>query len=284
MATPVKGSLPATTRDDWFDCLARGVAGSMSRRDAIGLFAGTTAMAILASWVRPSRAFGAGPSAGNDPGCGGARTFYKAGCAKPVEKLPPYKPAINGCGPQNGVNLVPQSPLYLASFTPACDEHDRGYGTCNRPKEVTDLKFLADMKAICVKEYPVAGLFSAMGLVQCTRNAETYYTAVSLLKLGYDAYADGQAEGCDCCDECPGGKAKCFAPKDESESPLQRTYREMGICCPKDKICENGHCCYPCDPGWTKCPNVLGAPCFGCCNPATPTCYPGKTKTAVFCR
>jgi len=265
MAAPVKGSLPLTPRDDWFDRLARGAAGSMSRRDAVGFFAGTTMTAILRSWVRPSRVFGVGPRQGKDPGCAGIRTFYKADCPNKVPKLPPYKPAINGCGPQNGFNPVPQSPLYLANFTPACDGHDEGYGTCNRPKAVTDKKFLDDMKAICAKEYSGTGFFSTIGLVQCARNAETYYNAVST--LGDDPYKEGQSEGCDCCDECPGGAPKCNE-----------------ICCRPGYACENGACCEQCAPGWIKCPVETPYSCkFGCCNPAEPVCCPGKGPGRIRC-
>jgi hypothetical protein len=251
----MKGSLPVTPRDDWFDHLARSVAGSMSRRDAVGFLAGTTVMAILGSWVRPGRAFGAGASEENDPGCDGARTFYRPDCPNKVPKLAPYKPAINGCGPQEGFNPVPQSPLYLASFTPACNSHDEGYGTCNRPKAVTDKKFLDDMIAICKKEYSGTGFFTAIGLVQCARNAETYYTAVSL--LGDDPYKQGQSEGCDCCDGCPGGGSKCGVwplPGEPADAVDSR------ICCPQGFICHKWSEAYGFKPGITKCGEMCMRP------------------------
>jgi hypothetical protein len=253
-------------RHDWFDRLARAAAGRMSRRDAVGVIAGTTVMAILGSWVRPIRAFGRDLGQGKDPGCSGIRTFYRAGCPKPVPKLK-YPPPVNGCGPQNGFNPVPQTPLNLATFTPACDEHDRGYGTCNRPKAVTDTKFLADMKSICGQTYPVTGLWSAMLLVQCARNAEIYYTAVST--LGDDPYKEGQEAGCDCCDECPGGATKC-----------------SGECCrPGRWICgASGKCCEDCQPGWIKCPYPNEVRCgFGCCMPGSPICCPGMTPGSLRC-
>lgn len=160
-------------------------------------------MAMIASWVKPPAALGATPSAGNDPGCTGIRTFYREGCSNPVPKLN-HTPKVNGCGPQNGFNPAPQTPLGLATFTPACDEHDRGYGSCNRPKAVTDTRFLADMKAICAGPgTPVMGFVMNVLLYQCIRNAEIFYTAVS--ELGDDPYKEGQAEACECCDECAGG-------------------------------------------------------------------------------
>ena len=273
------GSVPVAMREPWFDRLARaaarnGTAGAdegrenVSRRDAVGFFAGTTAMALLASWARPSRAFSAPPSRVTDPGCSGTRTSYKAGCAKPVPKLPPYKPPVNGCGPQNGYNPVPQTPLFVATFTPACDSHDRGYGTCNVPKEVTDAKFLEDMKGICAGPgTPVSGLFMQLLELQCIRNAEIFYTAVSL--FAGNPYKDGQAGGCDCCEECPGGGVKC-----------------NGVCCRQGLICnqEKGRCCNTtCDNGWVKCtyPNAMCG--FGCCNPATPMCCPGVSVGSLRC-
>jgi len=272
-----KGSLPVAVREDWFDRLARAAArnrtagvdegrGNVSRRDAVGFFAGTTAMAILGSWAMPRRAFSASPGRG-DPGCSGIRTFYKAGCAKPVPKLAPYRPAVNGCGPQNGFNPVPQAPLFIANFSSACDGHDRGYGTCNVPKEVTDAKFLEDMKAICAGPgTPVSGLFMSLLELQCVRNAEIFYTAVS--ELGDDPYKEGQAEGCDCCEECPGGGVKC-----------------NGVCCRPGLTCsEKGRCCNStCDNGWVKCPYPNAICGFGCCNPATPVCCPGVSVGSLRC-
>jgi hypothetical protein len=274
------GHAPVIPRDDWFDRLARSAArkartgakenhGSITRRNAVGLFAGTTAFAILGSWMKPAHALSAMPRAAPDPGCPGTRTFFREGCAKKVPKLAPYKPAVNGCGPQNGFNPVPQAPLYLADFSPACDGHDRGYGTCNRPKDVTDKKFLEDMKSICVGSgTAVTGLFDALLMLQCHRNAEIFYTAVST--IGDDPYKSGQSEGCDCCEECPGDAVKC-----------------KGTCCRPGFICSgNGFCCEPCKNGWIPCPQSSGewARCgFGCCNPATPVCCPTRTPGRTTC-
>ena len=247
MAAQVKSSAPADGRDEWFDRLARGAAGRMSRRGAVGLVAGTSVMAILGSWMRPRAALGARANTMSDAACPGTRTFYREGCDKKVPKLN-HTPAVNGCGPQNGVNVIPQSPLYLATFTPACDEHDRGYGTCNRTKEATDTKFLADMKLICVRTYPAAGFFDDLFLVQCIKTAETYYTAVD--EFAVEAYKDGQKEGCDCCDECPGGEPKCGdwpLPGRPADSPDTRQ------CCPKGFICHGTAESYGFKPGISKC-------------------------------
>jgi hypothetical protein len=267
MAASVNGSQPVEPRDDWFDRLARKAAGGMSRRDAIGFFGGTTAMAFLGVRVKPAIDLDAVPHAMKDPGCAGNRVAYKAGCSKPVPKPPPYKPPVNGCGPQKGVNIVPQQPLYIADFTSACNGHDRGYGTCNVPKEVTDKKFLEDMKFICGG--PIQGVALNMLLYQCNRNAEIFYTFVSSW-LGNDPYKDGQENACDCCEECPGDTMKC-----------------SGQCCPPagKYVCgSSGLCCADCQPGWIKCPYPANTRCgFGCCMPGSPICCPGMQPGSLRC-
>lgn len=263
-----KGQTPVRAQDDWFDRLARRAATGMSRRDAVSWFLGTTAAAAVGSAVKPSRLFGAQPALGQDSECPAGRTFYKDGCAKPVPKKN-YTPQVNGCGPQNGVNLVPQVPLYLANFSSACDAHDRGYGTCNRPKEVTDRKFLDDMKTICEGSGgPLEGFIMPLLMAQCIRNAEIYYKAVS--ELGNDPYKSGQREGCDCCFECPGEAPKCGDK-----------------CCRPEQTCSaSGFCCSDCQPGWIKCAADYGEwkRCgFACCMPGSPVCCPGMHPGSVRC-
>jgi len=261
-----------------FDQLAREVAGGMSRREAVKLLAGTTAMAVFGSWVRPGVAMSARPrtaqkgcGAATTPGtetCKGIRTFYRANC-KPVPKKN-YTADCNGCGPEGGVfgsgiNAVPNSPFYVANFEPACNGHDVGYSSCNRPKEVTDQQFLNDMNNICSNTYPSSGMFDTITMVQCMYTAATFYKAVSA--GGEDAYKSGQAGACDCCEECPGGAPMC-----------------NDICCKPGYACENGHCCEQCAPGWIKCPVETSYSCkFGCCNPAEPVCCPGKSPGRIRC-
>lgn len=231
--------------DGWFDRLARAAARGTSRRETLKLAAGVTATAIVASWVRPS----SGVAFGGDPGCAGTRTFYSEGCADPVAKLN-HTPAFNGCGPQNGVNFVPQSPLGVATFTKACDQHDICYGTCNSSKANCDFTFFDDMAAICHAEYPpFGGLFNAIGHSYCLSLAQDY-TAAVMLGAG-SAFQDGQSEGCDCCEDCPGSQAQCG-----------------GKCCQAGQVCSNGACCSQCDPGYIKCsyPAPVGTCDYGCCN------------------
>jgi len=196
---------------NWFDRLARDVARGMSRRETVRLLVGTTALAVFGSWLRPRRVVGARSGLAQDPDCDGFRTPYRPDCLNLVPKLN-YTPTVNGCGPEGGVfgtgiNAVPNSPLYLADFTEACNGHDRGYGTCNRPKEVTDTQFLVDMYTTCANKYSGSGVFGAILLVQCFQAAQTYHDAVS--NLGDDAYKAGQEAACDCC-ECKGTGGKCM--------------------------------------------------------------------------
>ncbi len=158
--------------------------------------------------------------------CDGTRTFYRADCQKTIPKLK-YTAGCNGCGPEGGVfgtgiNAVPNTPLYLANFQPACNTHDVGYSTCNRTKEDTDYQFLVDMNVICNNEYPGSGMFDTLLLSDCKYAATTFYVAVK--DGGVDAYKAGQAGACDCCDECPGGAPKCGDSK---------------ICCPRGQICHS---------------------------------------------
>jgi Group XII secretory phospholipase A2 precursor (PLA2G12) len=268
VASPVNGTMPVVTRDDWFDRLARRAGGEgVTRRDAVGLFAGTTAAAILGLLIKPGTAFGATHTQGKDPGCSGTRKPYREGCARPIPKRN-YTPAENGCGPQKGFDPVPDQPLNLANFNTACNGHDRGYGTCNVPKKVTDMLFLAAMVQTCQREYPSTGFWGSTSLAQCVRNAEIYHRGVS--ELGDDPYKEGQSEGCDCCEECPGDTIKC-----------------NGQCCPPagKYVCgSSGLCCADCQPGWIKCPYPANARCgFGCCMPGSPICCPGMQPGSLRC-
>jgi hypothetical protein len=199
---------------DWFDRLARDVARGLSRREAVRILLTTASVAVFGSWVGPGRTWGASRAVPRDPDCKGVRTFYRPDCPKKVPKQN-YQPSVNGCGPEGGVfgtgiNAVPNSPLFLADFSSACDGHDRGYGTCNKPKDLTDREFLRDMYAKCSSEYAGSGMIVSMLRIQCKNAAQTYCKAVS--DLGQAAYDAGQAAACDCC-ECEDTGGKCMTGK-----------------------------------------------------------------------
>ena len=241
-------------------------------------------MAVFGSWPRRSGAMSAQSGMEQGKGCPGIRSFYRADCKNPVPKQN-YKPGFNGCGPEGGVfgtgiNAVPNNPLFLANFRPACNTHDVGYSTCNRTKEDTDWQFLVDTNSICNNQYPGSGMFDTVLLANCKYSATTFYVAVK--DGGEDAFKAGQADSCDCCDECPGGGEKC----------------NKQICCKPGDICIKPYtssrglyfetqCCPPCPAGFSPCPDDGGSPCPRCClDPRAPVCCWSKQNppTIQCCR
>ena len=104
-----------------------------------------------------------------------------------------HTPATNGCGPQAGVDFVPDD-FGDYSFTGPCNGHDVCYGTCGSSKAQCDDQFFDDMVEVCQNTtFALSSDRSA-----CIRNATIYATAVASFADG--AYADGQVEGCDCCE------------------------------------------------------------------------------------
>jgi RHS repeat-associated protein len=134
-----------------------------------------------------------------------------------------YKPEENGCGP-GGLplnQLVPEDPAGGCPFTPACNGHDRCYGTCNSGKGNCDKQFLDDLLALCnscasdgkpkymwVRCGPSKPPRRCKKLVdasrwkrRCESLARIYYRAVAG-RLANASYREGQNDGCeDCC--CP---------------------------------------------------------------------------------
>jgi hypothetical protein len=120
-------------------------------------------------------------------------------CPNRSQRVPP---SSNGCG--SGIFNVPDNPTAVSdpwdclrtgnapSFAPACDTHDRGYDTCNRPKATTDAAFGNDMRAIC------AGVADAGCRATCIGHANRYENAVGGT-IGNYAYTSAQRNVCRCC-------------------------------------------------------------------------------------
>jgi secretory phospholipase A2 len=102
---------------------------------------------------------------------------------------PNHRPSANGCGPEKGVK-VPDRPLFLANFKPACDFHDICYETCNVSKDACDEAFRRKMVQACVAE-----TFVTQNL--CVSIAQTYYEFVR--DFGGGPYEDAQKAACNCC-------------------------------------------------------------------------------------
>jgi hypothetical protein len=117
--------------------------------------------------------------------------------SKRKQKPPPYEPEVNGCGPKGGSlsKVIPDSYM-AANFKPACDEHDRCYGTCNSNRNVCDRNLRRDMQRACDEAYPQhEDFYDHAGVCHSRTNA--YYNAVN--DRGNDAFETAQKEACDCC-------------------------------------------------------------------------------------
>jgi len=97
-------------------------------------------------------------------------------------------PTVDGC------SFVPDGPMANLNFTPACNGHDRCYGTCNAKKSDCDTAFYNDMVAICINTYGP----EAAATTTCKALAWTYATGVEW--GGGIAYNNAQKTYCKCCE------------------------------------------------------------------------------------
>jgi hypothetical protein len=175
-----------------FDDFSKRFGRTTTRRQALGLFGRTAAVAV------------AGTGAIQLIG-GGSVAFAECKVEYPPANLadcPNKRPhpgnmrASNGCGPASGGSRPPQS-FGSASFTSACNNHDICYETCNTPKANCDIAFGHDLVDTCKAAY--AG--SPLRLAACATTAIVYQGAVTY--WGADAYEAGQKKDCECCRPVP---------------------------------------------------------------------------------
>jgi hypothetical protein len=110
-------------------------------------------------------------------------------CSKLVDN--PYsEPTPNGC------SWVLDNPTECehTSFTPACNNHDICYGTCNSFFSTCNDSFLNGMQSICES---LTGDEREQCYSDCMWNAAYYYAGVS--ELGHSWYNAAQVEECSCC-------------------------------------------------------------------------------------
>jgi hypothetical protein len=144
-----------------------------------------------------------------------------------------------------------------------CNDHDRGYGTCNSNKEEIDSKLFSCLVKACQNAYGGLNPANLTLFSNCVTVATFFHTAVS--SAGTKAYEDAQKEACDCCPE-----TTCSCP----EGFPHRCPPEIGgccaqgfpVCCPPEL---GGGCCAQEFP--VCCPPLFGG---GCCPQGT-TCCPG---------
>ena len=99
---------------------------------------------------------------------------------------------FNGCGGEGSdLNFLIQPIGALWGFTPACNDHDLCYGTCNNLRDRCDGNFLTSMQLNCIKFLLVPELYP-----HCTIWADIYYLAVHF--AGPDFFIPGQKENCQC--------------------------------------------------------------------------------------
>ena len=169
---------------------------------------------------------------------------------------PGYKPTVNGCGAAGVINLplwalIPDS-IGSVNMKPACDDHDRCYGTCNSDKQKCDSALGDSIYAACVATYPTPIATNGISINPfdsffqgiCNALGNTYEQAVS--EHGQGAFNDAQKEACECC------------------FPIQYVYCNCNQTCYTDpEVCVN------------DCQATLG--CFtGICGPPAPGQCPGS--------
>jgi hypothetical protein len=283
-----------------FDDLSRALGRGTSRRTVLkGIFGAALGGVLAAVGVRAPHAVEAAV-----PDCNGVPYDPVSQCCEPagIQPLHPiavldfcpnrvphpgHVPEVNGCGPANGLvsHLIPNKvgPFYnprAVDFTPACNNHDVCYDTCNSDKNTCDSNFLTQMRAACAAVYPGRGYYDRRMRASCETDAYIYYLAVS--RVGGDAYESAQKGACDCCANCQ----ECGGPTDErccggtchEDCPDGKT-RDSQTCecvcaesCPPDKH-QNPDTC-ECE---DLCENVTCSECH-VCNPQTGDCVQGNDQ------
>jgi hypothetical protein len=201
------------SQDNLFDNLARSMAGSLTRRDALKIaVTGLTGIALSKLGINNSWAL-------NPCSCNGVTYDINISCCTPtgiVPKFPitdlskcpdkvrnPYYTCIsNGCGAQGGIRFP--SSFGLANFLDACNEHDCCWGRCNSNRSACDENFHFKLREACLVHqfYPL--------LEQCLVVAQIYYEAVAS-RFGNSPYENAQKGACHCCNNSsPCNLVKCL--------------------------------------------------------------------------
>lgn len=101
-------------------------------------------------------------------------------------------PSHNGCGGEGSALNYLINPIgSIWGFTPACNEHDECYETCNSLRSSCDSTFLIEMTLNCLKFVRIPKLY-----LHCQIWAGAFFTAVRL--AGADFFIPAQEKSCDC--------------------------------------------------------------------------------------
>lgn len=210
------------------DQLAVLLAATRSRRQVVQVVtAGFVSTVILARSARPAAA---------------------ELCQERVPK-PGYTPEVNGCGPSGYGWTVPDS-YGDANWTPACNRHDKCYGTCNESRLKCDVLMRKSMQHACKRAYRRDDERKKMR--KCLGRARFYFNVVS--NSGQSAYEAAQDEACDCCgaggDSC--GTRCCVQGSVCVDRATSRCCAEAeacgSTCCATSSCfkCSGGTCQYQC--------------------------------------
>ncbi|MGB0715115.1 MAG: hypothetical protein ACPGXK_04505 [Phycisphaerae bacterium] len=97
---------------------------------------------------------------------------------------------LTACGPVAVAQLVPDCPLGLVCFTPACEAHNICYADCDATQAKCDLIFYLDLLEICGRRF----LFNRPNRQVCESLATVY--ALAVRAFGAEAYAQTQLAAC----------------------------------------------------------------------------------------
>jgi hypothetical protein len=90
--------------------------------------------------------------------------------------------AGQACGDVRAV-LIPQCPVPAVCFTSACDSHDLCYATCGESRTACDIRFYADLVALCLESLPLQD-----------PDLQACLTAASLFWAAVDQFGEGPFE------------------------------------------------------------------------------------------
>jgi hypothetical protein len=190
-----------------FDEFTALVASQRDRRSVLGLLGSGAVAGVLG--LRFPR--GAGKKVAASPACVVQYPVKNLNDCPNKRPHPGYKPTVNGCGPAGVINLplwavIPDS-IGAVNMKPACDEHDRCYGTCNSDKQKCDTNLGDQIFTACMAVYPTPVASNGVSLNPfdsfwqgiCNSLGNTYAQAVSESSTGQAAFDDAQKEACECC-------------------------------------------------------------------------------------
>lgn len=202
----LKQTIHNSMSENLFDNLARSMAGSLTRREALKLAItgmmgiALTRLGVNTAWASTSCLCSGTAYNPELQCCTPSGIVWKhpiddlSRCPNRVENLTHFCNP-NGCGGAGGLP-IPNS-FGSASFLPSCLTHDCCYEKCKQDKSSCDLNFLTSLRNACLEAYSGHPKILEM----CYAAAATYYQAV--FRLGNSFYESAQKQACDCCGSEP---------------------------------------------------------------------------------